>query len=919
MPKTFRIRTTPGLDQNLHLNIEQDFDQLEILSLKLTQDDVYSKMCADYGVIVGRIFANGGFGIPNVKVSVFIPLEDIDENNPILNEKYPFKSIEDTTNDNIRYNLLPRERQHCGHTEVGTFPSIEEVLVNDQELDVYKKYYKFTVKTNDSGDYMIWGAPLGIYNLHMDLDLSDMGCYSLTPMDFILQGVAVEEFVSETEYASNENLDKLPQIVKQRKAVDIVPFWGDDELCSIGITRTDFDLRDSGVEITPHAVLLGSSFTDAGTTAVTKRCKPRLKQGVLCDLKATPGKVETIRMMPQVDDNNDPVLETFKPPSTEQPGAGGAFLVHLPMNLDYIVTDEFGNQVVSQDPSTGIATSGKYRVRVSPINEAGSGRQRLVGSYLIPNIRQMADKIDSSADWAWAQASYAFSKDWRDYQYPNINGSFAGVAPVAPANNNYNAVKDMALACEDYFFHYKANRVYTVSSFMDKIKKSNFFGFGHRRGFLGIKNIEPTEDAACGASANYFPIVSAYKVINFMIVIMQIITRVQQIVYTIFIGIISIIIVPFEKLANWTVFKGRPFGWLLKYVVCPLKHAGHIELEAVAYPECEKCACDEEETNTGTPPTTTGYQWDVVDGSNSASNPADPGSLCDVNWWYGGSSGTFYITRMMCKSVLINSNCGYAAAFPGGCNNQGGLFENPANLGGIGGSPGGWGTAYDNAGLPAGLGFRITHVDIGAGNTVPNTYSVGNPIVYAGSDDYPNWCNSGNGPCPNPPNKWSAKITSVRLGTTAQPADITTETGTMAIAGANASALDSIYQNVGAATGCTASEPGGIVYPTNGLNAINLCGSLFKASPASFTSVADPDGMCNSKEWALGGYVYAGNGIDNPDFTDSQLFENPNSNGNPAPYAYAFNVAGGNDGGNMGPGGATICDSTGQTQSTHFT
>ena len=42
MPKTFRIRTTPGKDQNLHLNIEQDFDQLEILSLKLTQDDVYS-------------------------------------------------------------------------------------------------------------------------------------------------------------------------------------------------------------------------------------------------------------------------------------------------------------------------------------------------------------------------------------------------------------------------------------------------------------------------------------------------------------------------------------------------------------------------------------------------------------------------------------------------------------------------------------------------------------------------------------------------------------------------------------------------------------------------------------------------------------------------------------------------------------
>ncbi len=140
MPKTFRIRTTPGQDQNLHVNIEQDFDQLEILSLKLTQDDVYSKMCADYGVIVGRVVANGGFGVPNAKISVFIALDDVDENNPITSQKYPFKSIEDITDENLRYNLLPKDKQHCGHTPVGSFAPIEEVLVNEQELDIYKKY-----------------------------------------------------------------------------------------------------------------------------------------------------------------------------------------------------------------------------------------------------------------------------------------------------------------------------------------------------------------------------------------------------------------------------------------------------------------------------------------------------------------------------------------------------------------------------------------------------------------------------------------------------------------------------------------------------------------------------------------------------------------------------------------------------------
>jgi hypothetical protein len=67
MPKSYRIRTKLGTDQNIQVNLEQDFDFLEILSLKLRQEDVYADFCADYGVVVGRIVANSGFGIPNAK------------------------------------------------------------------------------------------------------------------------------------------------------------------------------------------------------------------------------------------------------------------------------------------------------------------------------------------------------------------------------------------------------------------------------------------------------------------------------------------------------------------------------------------------------------------------------------------------------------------------------------------------------------------------------------------------------------------------------------------------------------------------------------------------------------------------------------------------------------------------------------
>jgi len=78
---SFRIRTTPGVDKNINIALEQDYDFLEILSLKISQQDLYQSFCADYGVLVGRVIANEGFGVPNAKVSVFIPISNEDEKN----------------------------------------------------------------------------------------------------------------------------------------------------------------------------------------------------------------------------------------------------------------------------------------------------------------------------------------------------------------------------------------------------------------------------------------------------------------------------------------------------------------------------------------------------------------------------------------------------------------------------------------------------------------------------------------------------------------------------------------------------------------------------------------------------------------------------------------------------------------------
>ena len=51
MSKSYRIRTTPGQENNGFINVNvdlnQNYDQLEILSLKISQKDDYQNFCSD--------------------------------------------------------------------------------------------------------------------------------------------------------------------------------------------------------------------------------------------------------------------------------------------------------------------------------------------------------------------------------------------------------------------------------------------------------------------------------------------------------------------------------------------------------------------------------------------------------------------------------------------------------------------------------------------------------------------------------------------------------------------------------------------------------------------------------------------------------------------------------------------------------
>jgi len=497
MPKTVRIKATPQADKNIHVKLEQDFDLLEILSLKISKSDIYTRMCAEYGVIVGRALANSGFGIPNAKISVFVPLTKEDEKDPVISQLYPYKQVNDKNEEGYRYNLLPKTSEGCNHKATGSFFTAEEAINNPIVVEVFEKYYKYTTKTNNSGDFMLWGIPLGVQTVHASIDVSDIGCYSMRPYQFIKEGVSPAKFESSLEFKSSNNLDTLPQIIIQNKVVDVVPFWGDDELCNVGITRTDFDLRDSGVEIIPSATFMGSIITDEDSNYVHIRGDASRNQGNLCSLTTGTGTIEAVRhTILKEEDGCTPKLEYF---NLEKGGkvidGDGSWVIQVPMNLEFVVTNEYGEQVISNNPKVGIPTEGKYRFRIS--FDANSGENRK-GSYLVPNIREYELESNPISDYTnpitgevYSSPSYTFSDKLINY----------------PLDNNGSWENSPAYKCEDYFYHFEPNKVYTIANFIDNYRK-RYDGEDPRNSrwnFIGIKSINPPPESTCADITKEFP------------------------------------------------------------------------------------------------------------------------------------------------------------------------------------------------------------------------------------------------------------------------------------------------------------------------------------------------------------------------------------------------------------------------------
>ena len=509
--KNFRIRTDVSHDQVVKTRLGQDVDFLEILSLKIKTESVYKLHASNYGIIVGRVLANEAFGIPNAKVSVFIPIDEIDQSNSRVLELYSYTTLQSKDKNNIRYNLLSDSSDDKCYRTVGTFPNKRLVLDNNNEIEIYEKYWKYTTVTNQSGDYMIYGVPTGDHQVHVDVDLSDIGILSQKPRDFIYKGYNITQFDNANQFKESTNLDGLSQLLSQNSGVHVYPFWGSNENDEIALTRCDLQVQ---YKFEPTCVFFGSIVSDNFSNALGDKCNPGKFNGFNRNLVAGEGTIEMIRKTP------DGLIEEHQIQGNRLIDGNGVWCYQIPMNLDFVGTDEFGNVVPTDNPNKGIPTKTSVRFRFSMQETSSEGVARHRAKYLVPNVHPIIEKGNE----------------------------------VKISNpNNYVSCYEFGSATPNEFFRdLYWNKVYSVKNYIPRIQLSNY---SKTQKYTGIRTVNDS------GNLNPFP----FNRVRFKLYFSY---RVICIIMDIVIAIICVFNKLLSNLAGMKILWVRPFGWLCRIMKC---------------------------------------------------------------------------------------------------------------------------------------------------------------------------------------------------------------------------------------------------------------------------------------------------------------------------------------------------------------
>ena len=352
--------------------------------------------------------------------------------------------------------------------------------------------------------------------------------------------------------------------------------------------------------------------------------------GNLCELAAGPGSILAIRQTINYDADGNPILELFQ---LEKSGniidGNGVWMTELPMNLDYFITNEFGEKVLSNDPTVGIPTKGRYRFKIKWSQSPSLSEQTRRAYFLVPNVKEYGwgntDPTDSGGlNEERQKSSYYFGLDWSGYT-EGFYGTNAN--DIALRNNILNS----KINCEDTFYQFEFNKVYTVSGFIDQFKN------GAKGRFIGIKEIDSNE---CASTINKFPVNEGFRNFDLFFFIFSIILQVIQliglpllIIYHFLAFLWNNFAVPILAYLVYELVKaaaaevslvagaiagsasfGATAGLIIGHSLLAILYAagvvlilakykeiiaykfGRIKLPMITYPDCQSCECESETT-----------------------------------------------------------------------------------------------------------------------------------------------------------------------------------------------------------------------------------------------------------------------------------------------------------------------------------
>ena len=513
---TYRIRTKLGETEpiNIPVKLMQEYNSFEILSLKINTNDTYRSYTSTEGIVVGRVStANNGLGIPNVRVSIFVPKGTYTQSDEEV-VLYPFSAPTDMDGDRVRYNLLPSDSDVDCYQVIGTLPTKRKILDNETVCEVFDKFYKYTTVTNEAGDFMLSNIPVGKQRIHIDADLSDIGPFlSQKPYDMIENlGFDKNRFESTRQFKTSKDLDSLAQVITQNKSVYVYPYWGDstENSAEMKITRTDLSLN---YEFKTGAIFIGSVITDKQSNSIRQNCTVTENAGKMSEMVTGPGRIEMIRK------TVDGKVEQHRIKGDELINDNGVWCYMIPMNLDYVRTDEFGNIVPTDDPNKGVPTRARVRFRIT-LNEMESDKDAHKRcSYLVPNN----PKPDDIKFLQENNADYSFGSDTWDESFV------------------------------DLFW----NKVYTVKNYVPRIQKTVR---DTNKKHTGIKMVNHFGDN------NPFPYNSISIKLSFLYRLICVIVHIFINLITLLNIVISTIGAPFCWLAELKIGPWRPFGKILDWL-----------------------------------------------------------------------------------------------------------------------------------------------------------------------------------------------------------------------------------------------------------------------------------------------------------------------------------------------------------------